>query len=37
MMIGMAFYLTYCTKKGNDVLNEARIKAKELVDELFED
>jgi PadR family transcriptional regulator, regulatory protein PadR len=25
------------TKKGNKVLNEARIKAKELVDELFED
>jgi PadR family transcriptional regulator, regulatory protein PadR len=24
------------TKKGNNVLNEARIKAKELVDELFE-
>lgn len=24
------------TKKGSDVLNEARIKAKELVDELFE-
>ena len=25
------------TKKGSDVLNEAKMKAKELVDELFED